>query len=332
IQRRVQDALAVVAALALRLSEREVELGEAHLRAARLEKELVEAKMAVTGGGGSLGPTGPSTVSYASALKVSKKAAPVPIPAAQGPVLAFYPAPEHAEAFKSAEDTKAELKKSIRPQEIQLQVERLRKVGNAGVVVQTTSAAAAAKLREVTPATLRVTEPKRRAPLVSLRHVDGEGNIEELYPALHEQNFRGTDWSVERLRSQSRLAFKKRGRGTTTVVLECSPQLREALLVKGRVFLGWQVVEVCDFLSVTCCRKCHQYGHPEKYCRSAEVFCGRCGASGHRREECSGAEECCATCKRFGKLDASKHATISASCPARQYAEQRSIGNTNYGC
>ncbi|CAH2216711.1 jg1991, partial [Pararge aegeria aegeria] len=124
IQRRVQDALAVVAALALRLSEREVELGEAHLRAARLEKELVEAKMAVTGGGGSWGPTGPSTVSYASSLKISKKAAPVPIPAAQGPVLAFYPAPEHAESFKSAEDTKAELKKTIRPQEIQLQVER----------------------------------------------------------------------------------------------------------------------------------------------------------------------------------------------------------------
>ncbi|XP_045781560.1 uncharacterized protein LOC123878428 [Maniola jurtina] len=184
-----------------------------------------------------------------------------------------------------------------------VQVDRVRKVGNAGVVVQTTSKESAERLRSAAPATLRVTEPKRRAPLVSLRHVDGEGDMDQIYLALQDQNFTGSEWTLERLRSQSKLAFKKRGRGTTTVVLECSPALREALLAKEKVYIGWQVIEVVDFLSVTCCRKCHMYGHPEKYCRASEVFCGRCGASGHRREDCSAAVECCATCKRFNKAD-----------------------------
>lgn len=252
----------------------------------------------------------------ASSLRLSRNAEPVPIPAAQGPVVAFYPAPEHAaDNFKSAEDTKAALMKTINPCTM--------KIGN---------------------------------PLVSPRvgYIDGEGDM-DIHPALFElhlaafptlQDLRPKGVAsvaaptaplraiVQTPQTQSKVAFEKRGRGSTTVVLECSPQLREALLNRSKVYIVyisvtccWQVIEMCDFISVTCCRKCHQYGHPEKYCRSSEVYCERCGASGHGKERCKSEAQCCGTCRRFGRGDA---ATV-ASCPVRQRAERRELTNTNYG-
>lgn len=58
--------------------------------------------------------------------------------------------------FKTAEDTKALLKKTISPSALGIQVLLVRQVGNAGVVVQTTSAKAAAKITGTLPTTVPV--------------------------------------------------------------------------------------------------------------------------------------------------------------------------------
>ncbi|GBP88519.1 hypothetical protein EVAR_64963_1 [Eumeta japonica] len=71
-------------------------------------------------------------------------------------------------------------------------------------------------------------------------------------------------------------------RGITTVVLECTPSCvtsyRPGESVRG---LGGGR-NLRTSLGVTCCRKCQQYGHPEKFCRSKEV-CSGCGLTGHRK-------------------------------------------------
>lgn len=113
------------------------------------------------------------------------------------------------------------------------------------------------------------------------------------------------------------------------MVFECTPRMREALIVRGTLHVGWQTVDVYDYVTVTCCNKCQQYGHPEKFCRSQEVVCGKCGESGHRAVKCAATFLCCATCKRF-KRD-SAHMTASADCPARKYAEERFIQQVQYG-
>ena len=83
----------------------------------------------------------------------------------------------------------------------------------------------------------------------------------------------------------------------TAVIFACSAALRESLLQKCRVFIGWQAVEVTENIMITCCNKCQQYGHPEKFCKSKEVVCGRCGNTGHKIEACKSGSTCCATCK-----------------------------------
>ncbi|CAG9086940.1 unnamed protein product [Plutella xylostella] len=90
---------------------------------------------------------------------------------------------------------------------------------------------------------------------------------------------------MDRIKPNIKLAFKKwRYRRTETVyVVECSPALRELLLSKERIYVGWHVATVEDFIKVVCCTKCQMYGHAVKQCKAAIDTCGRCGNYGHTR-------------------------------------------------
>ncbi|GBP65860.1 Uncharacterized 50 kDa protein in type I retrotransposable element R1DM [Eumeta japonica] len=245
------------------------------------------------------------------------------------------PQDDFADNIKTAEETKKVLKSAMDPTALQVQVSKVRKVGRAGVVVQTTSVKAADKIKKAVPPTLRVTEPRSRRPLVALRNLSGDPSGEAVMTGLFEQNLRikHPEWPLERLVKNCRVAFKKsrHERATTTVVLECEPELRDILVSLDRAYIGWEAVTVCDYIDVTCCRKCQQYGHPEAHCRSGETVCARCGSTGHRAADCKAETTKCATCHRFGRREADSHATAARECPARKFAEERLITVTRYG-
>lgn len=314
-----QNILGAVAALELHLAEaeRRADLAEVKLASSQLQA-VVSAAM-------------PEQPSFANALKMGKGQLPKPIKA-QGPVLAFYPV-EEAET-NTSEQTKAELKRTVEPRAISVQVENVRKVGNAGIMVQTASVAAAERLKKAVPASLRVVEPKRRQPLVALHNVDGDPSFEALVDEVWELNFREDPlWPLPSVKEAMKGAFKRSRKGSpykeTTCVFECTPGMREALVNLGTVYIGWQHVEVSDFVRVTCCNKCQMYGHPEKFCRAKDPTCGRCGETGHRADQCKSPVLCCATCKRFRRE--STHRTASRSCPARLHAEEQLINQVQYG-
>ncbi|CAH2065219.1 unnamed protein product, partial [Iphiclides podalirius] len=224
----VREVLAVVAALNLRLSDAELELAEANLRVAKAENRALRSELTAK-------DKAAPGISYATALKLSRGGEPTPMPSGNGPVIAFYPAQEQSDKIRTAEDTKAVLKKAIKPVAMEVQVERLRKVGNAGVIVQTTTAEGAEKLKCAAPSTLRVEVPKSRSPQVCLRNLDGDLESTDILAALYEKNFKGSSWTVARIQAECKV-FRRRGfRGTTTAVLECSATFRQAILEKGRV-------------------------------------------------------------------------------------------------
>lgn len=94
--------------------------------------------------------------SFASALKLGRGAAPVPIAGREGPVLVIRPAEEHKDKLKTADDTRAVLKKSVDPAKLGLQIVGVRRTGNAGVVIHTRTEEAAASIRRAIPPTLKV--------------------------------------------------------------------------------------------------------------------------------------------------------------------------------
>lgn len=65
------------------------------------------------------------------------------------------------------------------------------------------------------------------------------------------------------------------------MVLEVSPKIRELLVTKGRLYVGWAACRVDDYLGVTL-----QMPRIGAYRKVKEDFCGHCSQSGHRRKDC----------------------------------------------
>lgn len=128
------------------------------------------------------------------------------------------------------------------------------------------------------PTNFAALSPRLFSPLVALYNVEGDPTLEWETAALYQQNLSNT-WTEEKIQKACKLVFKKGRRGgfTPTVVLECSVELRKAILDKKRVYMGWQAAQVGDYIRVTCCTKCQGYGHPEWYCRADKEVCAKCG-------------------------------------------------------
>ncbi|KAJ2937502.1 hypothetical protein O0L34_g18647 [Tuta absoluta] len=324
-----QEVTALFMALTLRLKDAEHRADKAEselaaaLEKARAHEIMVPAQVPAQ-------PQGPSVPSFASILRMSGQAS-RPIPQQPGMSVAIYPA-ENNENIKTAEETKAHLKASVNPRELGVQVSRLRKVGNGGVLLQTTSAESVERLKKALPSTLRVSEPKERVPLVAIINVEGDiGDNATFMETLIAQNFEETE--REAISKGIEVAFKKwrRGGAATTVVLRCSSAVRERLINKERVYLGWERYLCRDYVDVVCCSRCQMYGHSVKVCKAAKEVCGKCGAEGHSKGDCTSSTTACATCKAFKKEGAGSHKTASTSCPARAYAIDRALSRVNYG-
>ncbi|KAJ8706442.1 hypothetical protein PYW07_012520 [Mythimna separata] len=133
-------------------------LAAAEARAAVAEANVAERRALDPGAADLLAyASRPAGTSYAAALRLPRRQEPVTLGAPPGPMLAFYPAQEDG-PIKTAEETKAALKEAIDPAKSWMQVTKVRKVGNAGVLVQTTDQESASRLRAAVPKTLRVTE------------------------------------------------------------------------------------------------------------------------------------------------------------------------------
>lgn len=318
-----QDILAVVGALNIRLLEVANENTAMRLQVSKMELQ------AASGAPPAVATAEPIT-SYASKLKLPKGRPELSLEQ-RGPTVIFYP---NSEVLKSSEDTKKELQRNIKPGLHGVQCQRLVPVANGGVAVQTKSAEAARKLKEAAPPTLKATDPKSRKPLVAIRNLRSDPNAADVLEDLYRINLaEDENWPKEKVMSQCSVAFKKgrRDTGRTTVVLECTGPLRDRLISLGRVYIGWDEADICDYVRVTCCNKCQQYGHPEKHCRAAGMVCGKCGEQGHKKDECRAESSCCATCKKFKRPNYSDHSTGAAMCPARLHAEQQAANRTHYG-
>lgn len=186
-----QTILAMVAKLNLRLAEAETRLSAS------------QARTSTTMGFDCGLPPTPALGGYAQALRSGGTDVRRVTAGSGGSVLAVYPT-EGSEKIKTADDTQKTLKTILDPAKMRVQVSQVRRVGNAGVVIQTTTKEGAEPIKKAEPALkaagLRIAKPKRREPLVALRNLDEDLDLPTLLSCIRDQILQ--NWSEKKIKSQ----------------------------------------------------------------------------------------------------------------------------------
>ncbi|KAL4702739.1 hypothetical protein ACJJTC_013634 [Scirpophaga incertulas] len=197
--------------------------------------------------------------------------------------------------IKNSEEVKNTIKTSVASAKLGIHIEKVRRVGNSGVVIQTRTTEDLAKLKAALPDSLKASDLRGRQPLVVIRDLEGKDpDFRDTMAAIHVQNFVGDkEWSLEKMLAGCRLAFRKSRQGSpfSAMVIACTPELRRALVNKGRLYVRWESCRVEDFTTAICCNKCCMYGHSERKCKQEGCTCSRCGAARAGRQMCEQGRE-----------------------------------------
>lgn len=275
----------------------------------------------------------PAKMTYAERLGLKSKAA-AQSSRKQDPPNLVTILPAKQKSNSSSETTKAAIQKLISPTDQKLQVRNVRRIQGNGIIVETATKKGANELlacQEIKAAGFIVGTPAKKSPKVVIFDVPKMTSEEATLNAIAEQNL--TDKEKVIFKSQAKLAFKtgSKTREESNWVLETSKEVRDILIQKARLYIGWRCSRVEDYIAATRCYKCQNFGHTTKYCRSTDDTCGHCSGQGHTFKTCPNKAKApvCVNCKRAGKPHS--HDIKDRECPAYKAAINQVLSRTDYG-
>ncbi|KAF6212571.1 hypothetical protein GE061_013096 [Apolygus lucorum] len=179
---------------------------------------------------------------------------------------------------------------------------------------------------------LREDRPRTRSLMVRIHRVDRTIPQEDVARMAFEQNpwvrelFKDlSEWKEEFIPS-----FRKGKRELNDViwVTRVTSRVRDELLKRTFIFIGFDVCTISDFIDITQCRKCLGFGHPESKCRGQTV-CSTCAGS-HEAKACTAGNgiKVCHNCKSQG-LKQINHSPCGLDCPVYMKVwrrEMRAVG------
>lgn len=206
-------------------------------------------------------------------------------------------------------------------------------VSRGGVLVEAASGGAAGRIMEnqaLKESGYTVERPKVVLPKVMIYDVPNDISEGDVISCLIKQNpHRRPEQDTAQKGMKVVKKMVVRHRKVDHWVLECTPEVRDWLMVEGRVYIDWSSCRVKDFLSVTRCYNCQGYGHSSRFCKGKRT-CGHCSGD-HDRKDCEARDAAfpCSACAKFGRN--LMHGVNDAGCSVYKRAAEDSVRRTDYG-
>lgn len=242
--------------------------------------------------------------------------------------------PKDSSVAGNSEATKIAVQKIVSPTEQSLNIRNIRNIQGNGILIETpnkrdiTALMADQKLKA---AGFVVETPAKKNPRIIILDVPKLNSEEDTMETIAEQNLNLEEKQL--FRRQSKLAFKTgdKKKESCNWVLETSKEVRNMLLKKSELYIGWTRCRLKDYIVATRCYKCQSFGHTSKYCKSITDTCGHCGTAGHAYKACPNLKKqaVCTNCKRNGRPH--DHDIRDKSCPAYEAAINQVISRIDYG-
>lgn len=183
---------------------------------------------------------------------------------------------------------------------------------------------------ELAKAGLKIVENLKTDPRIIIYGISAGMSSDEIREELIAQNLKETrDMHLKVIY----IYPVKDGRRTTSCAVEISPQVRNLLIARGRIFLRFSACTFSDHVRVLQCFKCLGFGHRAAECKS-DPLCGYC-AGAHEMRNCRVREQPprCGNCNRnrTTRTVEDRHSALDAKkCPILCSKIKDRITNINY--
>ncbi|KAG8233306.1 hypothetical protein J437_LFUL013776 [Ladona fulva] len=230
------------------------------------------------------------------------------------------------------------VKETINPGQEAIKINTVKTAGKKRIIIETKTQEDKEKIvkgdlkQKLEEKGLKVENLRKKDPKIILFSIDRNTKDEELKDNLYNQNLKDSGITKEKFMDGFKYSFTKGRRDSKYCnrVFQVTPEIRETLINKDKIYAGWESHYIKDFTGLTWCYRCQGYGHTAERCRDKEDTCSHCAKKGHRYQDCPNKDrrQQYANCQRFVK-DAD-HSTMDMDCPAYRYALERDILQTGY--
>ncbi|KAG8238846.1 hypothetical protein J437_LFUL018295 [Ladona fulva] len=246
--------------------------------------------------------------------------------------------PKDGTQIEDAKKVKQVVMKTVDPGKENIKILSIRRSGKKGVIIQTNSNADKDKLmtglmkENLEKEGLKLATTGKLLPKIIIFSVDRNEDMEEFKRNIYRQNLKDTSITEEQFSEGCKFKFTtgRRENKYCHKVFEVIPEIREKIMEKEKVYIGWESQFVKDYMGVSRCYNCQRFGHVAKVCREKQPICAHCAQNRHTDKDCpnQAKEERCANCFKFGKHF--RHSTHDKDCPAYIHALEKTIYKTDY--
>ncbi|CAL7932893.1 unnamed protein product, partial [Xylocopa violacea] len=271
-------------------------------------------------------------LSYADKVKVQSKIISTQTIKPPKNIVTIYP--KEGSEINNSETTRKIIVNSIEPTEEKLKIRHMKKINKSGVLIETETTSDAEqilKCKKLTCAGLVAGLPSKRKPKMIIYQVPKDLKEKDLLAAIKDQN--ADHLNKDKFTEDFKLLFRTGDREKETVnwVIEVTPEIRNTLTKRSKIFIGWHSCSIRDYIQITRCYKCQSFGHISKHCQAKVDTCGHCGQDGHSFGSCSKKQQnpTCVNCKRANKPH--DHSSRSKECAAYKHAIEVYLTKVDYG-
>lgn len=200
-----------------------------------------------------------------------------------------------------------DLKESIDPDEVGVQINRVNRTTNGQIKIQLKENCPGAKKRMLDiiqniKSADKVTEVHKTKGIV-IMHIENDTDIEEIRKSIT------TELGVEpdQIRTNPTRQMKH---GTKMISVFLPVQAANEAIRRAKLKIGWTRCTVKERVEAPWCRNCKRIGHHQRDCKeeTVNVLCLRCGGE-HETRVCTSENEFCITCRVDG------HRANGFKCP-----------------
>ncbi|XP_077287241.1 uncharacterized protein LOC143912008 [Arctopsyche grandis] len=242
-----------------------------------------------------------NNLSYANALKKNNNDVTIIVP----------------KKIQDTDKTKNECKNLIKPKELKIGIQGVKKIGKGGIAVTCNSAQDSIKLIKEVENKLgenyNVKRGELKNPKIKIVDMSEELTSEQLAECLMNQNQEViNDGELKVLK-----IWKSRKNNKYNAIVEVDCNTFKRFIEDGKVNINWDRCRVFEEINILRCLNCYGFNHKAVDCRN-KVTCAKCGEEGHKSEGCNNKIIKCNNCfKSNNKLKLNlntNHGPLDTKC------------------